>query len=58
MPVSGNSEQWGVMARRKRFSKRAQEIEMFFQGSDRVHQTVRRVSERLEQAKILYVTRR
>jgi len=33
---------------------RLKEIDMFFQGSDPVHQTMRRVAERLEQARIAY----
>src|SRR5437868_11560517 len=36
------------------FARRLQEIDMFFQGSDRVHQTMRRVAERLEQSGITY----
>jgi hypothetical protein len=37
-----------------RFASRLEEVEMFFEGSDRVHQAMRRVVERLEQAHIQY----
>jgi hypothetical protein len=37
-----------------RFAERLREIAMFFQGSDPIHQTMRRVAARFEQAKIQY----
>ena len=36
------------------FDRRLREIDMFFQGSDRVHQTLGRVADKLEEAKISY----
>jgi hypothetical protein len=36
------------------FDDRVKEIDMFFQGTDRVHQTMRRVVEKLEAANIAY----
>jgi hypothetical protein len=36
------------------FDRRLREIDMFFQGNDRVHQTMRRVADQLEEAKIPY----
>lgn len=36
------------------FSERLKEIDMFFQGTDRVHQTMHRVADRLEAANIPY----
>jgi hypothetical protein len=36
------------------FGERVKEIDMFFQGTDRVHQTMQRVAEKLEQAHIAY----
>src|SRR5437763_1072126 len=38
----------------QRFTERLLEIDMFFQGTDRVHQTMRRVAEKLTQANIAY----
>lgn len=43
-----------VQARKITFSERLREIDMFFQGTDRVHQTMRRVAEKLEAANIPY----
>lgn len=37
-----------------RFRARLEEIDMFFQGSDGVHQTMRHVAGRLGEAKIVY----
>ena len=37
-----------------RFVERLREIDMFFQGSDPIHQTMRRVAARFEQANICY----
>jgi hypothetical protein len=36
------------------FAQRLREIDMFFQGTDRVHQTMRRVAEKLQSANIPY----
>src|SRR5437868_5908655 len=36
------------------FAQRLREIDMFFQETDRVHQTMRRVADKLEQANIAY----
>src|SRR5437762_14130988 len=36
------------------FEERLREIDMFFQGTDRVHQTMRRVADKLEEAQIPY----
>src|SRR5688572_14409347 len=40
--------------RRISFDERLREIDMFFQGTDRVHETMRRVADRLESAGIHY----
>jgi hypothetical protein len=37
-----------------RFAERLKEIDMFFQGNDRVHQTMRRVAGKLDEANIPY----
>ena len=36
------------------FDQRLREIDLFFQGNDRVHQTMRRVAQKLEEATIPY----
>ncbi len=38
----------GLPARPFNFDERVKEIDMFFQGTDRVHQTMRRVAGKLE----------
>ncbi|MBY0528306.1 MAG: hypothetical protein K2R98_33255 [Gemmataceae bacterium] len=43
-----------ALARSFSFDERLREIDMFFQGTDRVHQTMQRVAEKLEEANIPY----
>ncbi len=46
--------QLGARARPMSFGERLKELDMFFQGKDPVHKTMRRVARRLEKANISY----
>src|SRR5690348_11871479 len=55
MTVSPTSQKlYSVPHRAADFTERLREIDMFFQGNDRVHETMRRVAQKLEKAGILY----
>src|SRR5438105_299702 len=48
------SDRPAAAARPFSFDERLKEIDMFFEGADKVHQTLRRVADKLEAAQIPY----
>lgn len=55
MPLPQTSQKlYSVPYRAADFTERLREIDMFFQGNDRVHETMRRVARKLEEAGLSY----